>query len=67
MIPFVIIRKILFSLVPVILFYLLRKMGKREQPKKKSHLSDFDPSTPLRASKSNFVEGEIIDESSSNR
>jgi len=53
MIPIFIIRKVLLSLVPLIFFYLLRKIGKREQP-----------STPLRASKSKIVEGEIVDESS---
>ena len=59
MIPFVIIRKILLSLVPPLLFYLLRKMRKEQQPKIKSHLSNFD--------KVKIVEGEIVDESSSNR
>lgn len=67
MIPLVIIRKILLSFAPMVLFYLLRKMRKEQQPKIKSHLSDFDPSAPLRASKSKIVEGEIVDESSSNR
>lgn len=64
MIPFIIIRKILLSLVPLFLFYLLRKMGKEPRPNRKSHLPDFDPSTELRASKSQIVEGEIVDESS---
>lgn len=59
MIPFIVIRKILLSLVPLFFFYLLRKIGKRGEPKKKSHLSDFD--------KEKIVEGEIVDESSSNR
>ena len=59
MIQIIIIRKVLLSLVPLILFYLLRKMGKRENLKKKSHLSEFD--------KSKIVEGEIVDENSSNR
>ncbi len=58
MIQFIIIRKVLLSLVPLILFYLLRKMGNK-QPKRKSHLSEFD--------KSQIVEGEIVDESSSKR
>ena len=59
MIPFVIIRKILLFLAPIFLFYFLRKMGKRVQPKRKSHLSDFD--------KEKIVEGEIVDEGSRNR
>ncbi|MDP2638229.1 MAG: hypothetical protein Q8P26_04170 [Candidatus Levybacteria bacterium] len=67
MIPFVIIRKIFLSIVPLVLFYLLKKIIKNQEPKKRSHLSDFDPSTPLRASKSNIVEGEIVDENSRNR
>ena len=67
MIQFIIIRKIFLSLVPLFLFYLLRKMGKKQRPKRKSHLSDFDPSTGLRASKSQIVDGEIVDENSSNR
>ena len=53
MIQIIIIRKVLLSLVPLILFYLLRKMGKRENLKKKSHLSEFD--------KGNIIEGEIVD------
>lgn len=65
MIPFIIIKKILLSLAPLVLFYLLRKMGNKQKPKRKSHLSEFDPSTPLRASKDKIVEGEVIDESSS--
>ena len=67
MIQFIIIRRILLSLAPIFLFYLLRKMGKERQPKKKSQLSDVDPSTGLRTSKSQIVEGEIIEESNSNR
>ncbi|OGE19066.1 hypothetical protein A3D83_00010 [Candidatus Daviesbacteria bacterium RIFCSPHIGHO2_02_FULL_41_10] len=59
MIQIIIIRKVLLYLVPLILFYLLRKMGKREQSKRKSHLFDFD--------KEKIVEGEIVDENSSNR
>ena len=70
MIPFVIIRKIFLSFAPMVLFYLLRKMHKKQQPKIKSHLSDFDPSTEftlersegLRASKEKIVEGEIVEE-----
>lgn len=59
MIQFIIIRKILLSLVPLILFHLFRKMGNKQQLKRKSHLSEFD--------KEKIVEGEIVDESSSNR
>ena len=67
MIPFVIIRKIFLSIVPLVLFYLFKKMMKNQEPKKGSRLPDFDPSTPLRASKSKIVEGEIVNESSRNR
>ena len=59
MIQFIIIRKVLLSLVPLLLFYLLRKMGNKQQLKRKSHLSEFD--------KEKIVEGEIVDENSSNR
>ncbi len=59
MIPFVIIRKILLSIVPLVLFYLLRKMIKNQEPKRKLHLPDFD--------KEKIVEGEIVDENSRNR
>ena len=59
MIQFIIIKKILLFLTPIFFFYFLRKMGKRENLKKKSHLSEFD--------KSKIVEGEIVDENSSNR
>jgi len=58
MIPFVIIRKILLSFAPMVLFYLLRKVS-RDKALGKSHLSEFD--------KEKIVEGEIVDESSSNR
>ena len=58
MIQFIIIRKIFLFLVPLVLFYLLRKMGKGE-PGRKSYLSEFD--------KEKIVEGEIVDENSSNR
>ena len=54
MIQFIVIKKILLFLAPLFLFYLLRKIGKREQPKKKSHLSDSD--------KEKIVEGDIVDE-----
>ena len=58
MIQFIIIKKVLLSLVPLILFYLLGKMG-RKQLKRKSHLSELD--------KSQIIEGEIVDESNRNR
>ncbi|GEM_PF-1633345 len=58
MIPFVIIRKIFLSFAPMVLFYLLRKSSK-DKALRKPHLSEFD--------KEKIVEGEIIDESSSNR
>ena len=53
MIPLVILRKILLSLVPLALFYLLRKMGK-VSPKGKLNSSDFE--------KSRIVDGEIVEE-----
>lgn len=63
MIAFALIRKILMSIAPLALFYLLRKVAKDQHiPKRKSHLSDFDPSTSPRASKSQIVEGEIVKE-----
>ena len=62
MIPFSFLRKILLTLASLALFYLLKKREKKDS-KKKSSLSDFDPSTPLRASKSKIVEGEIVEDS----
>ena len=62
MLPFSILRKILLALAPLALFYFLKK-GTKNDFKKKSSLSDFDPSTPLRASKSKIVEGEIVEDS----
>ena len=67
--------KIFLSIVPLVLFYILRKLIKSQEPGRRSHLSDFDPSTEstlersegLRASKNKIVEGEIVDENSSNR
>ncbi|OGH46911.1 MAG: hypothetical protein A3G66_03835 [Candidatus Levybacteria bacterium RIFCSPLOWO2_12_FULL_39_17] len=59
MIPFVIIRKIFLSIVPLVLFYLLRKVIKNQEPKRKSHLSEFD--------KNQIIEGKIVDENSRNR
>jgi len=48
-----IVRKILLSFIPLVFFYLFKKMAK-EQPKQKSHLSDFD--------KSQIIDGEIMEE-----
>ena len=59
MIPFIIIRKIVLSLLPLVIFYLLRKMSNNRKPKGKSRLSDFDSKQ--------IVEGEIVNENSSNR
>ena len=53
MIPFVIIRKIFLYIIPLVLFYFLRKMTKNKEPKRKPHLPDFD--------KEKIVEGEIVD------
>ena len=50
MIPFSFFRKILLTLVPIILFYLL---GRKEKGKNKKTLSDID--------KSKIVEGEIVE------
>lgn len=50
-----IIRKVLVSLAPLALFYLLRKVARIQHlPKKKSHPSSFDKNT--------IVEGEIVEE-----
>jgi uncharacterized membrane protein len=54
MIAFVIIRKIFLSIAPLVLFYILRKMIKNKEPKKRSHPTDFD--------KEKIVEGEIVEE-----
>ena len=54
MIPLLIIKKVLLFLAPIFLFYFLRKMGNKQQPKRKSHLFDFD--------KEKIVEGEIVDD-----
>ena len=56
-----IIRRVLLPLVPLVLFYLLKK-GAKKDSKKKFSLSDFDPSAELIASKSQIVEGEIVEE-----
>ena len=53
MIPFAILGRILLSLVPLVLFYLSRKIAKG-QTERKSQLPDFD--------KSQIVEGEIVQE-----
>mgnify|MGYP001580261416 CR=1 FL=1 len=50
-----IIRRVLLPLVPLALFYLLRKVARKQHlPKRKSHPSDFDTSR--------IVEGEIVEE-----
>ncbi|OGH50992.1 MAG: hypothetical protein A3H17_04075 [Candidatus Levybacteria bacterium RIFCSPLOWO2_12_FULL_37_14] len=59
MIPFVIIRKIFLSIVPLVFFYFLKKIINPQKPKRKSHLPDLD--------KEKIVEGEIIDENSDSR
>ena len=48
-----IIRRVLLPLVPLVLFYLLKK-GVKKDSKKKFSLSDFD--------KNKIVEGEIVKE-----
>jgi hypothetical protein len=55
MIPFVLIRKMLVSIAPLALFYLLRKVARDQRlPKRNSHTAGFD--------KSQIVEGEIVEE-----
>jgi len=55
MIPITLIRKILVSIAPLALFYLLRKVARNQHvPKRKTHSSGFD--------KSQIVEGEIVEE-----
>ena len=55
MIPFTLIRKMLVSIVPLALFYLLRRVARGQHlPKRQSHSSGFD--------KSRIVEGEIVEE-----
>ena len=55
MIPNAIIRKILVSIAPLALFYLLRKIARNQHvPKRQSHTAGFD--------KSQVVEGEIVEE-----
>lgn len=53
MTPFSFLRKILLTLVPLVLLYLLRKKEEKTT-KRKSSLSGFD--------KSKIVEGEIVKE-----
>ena len=53
MIPFIIFKKILLSLAPLVIFYFLRKMSK-DKPKRKSHLFNFD--------KDKIIDGEIVEE-----
>ena len=55
MIPFIILRKLLLSLAPLVLFYLLRKVAIKK-PVRKSHLSGFD--------KNQIIDGEIVEEKS---
>jgi len=55
MILFTLVRKILVSLAPLALFYLLRKVARYQHlPKRKSHSSGFDTSR--------IVEEEIVEE-----
>src|SRR3989344_4211558 len=42
MIQFIIIKKIFLFLIPLFLFYLLKKKGNNQQPKRKSYLSEFE-------------------------
>ncbi len=65
-----IIKRVLLSLAPLIFFYVLRIIARKQQlPKKKTHSFGFDPSTEfipsgvegLRASKSRIEEAEIVD------
>lgn len=50
MIPIVIVKKILLFLVPFVILYFLRKIGKKQRGK--SHIQSID--------KNNIVEGEIL-------
>jgi len=43
-----IIKRVLLSLVPLVFFYVLRMVARKQQiPKKKTHSFGLDPSTPL--------------------
>jgi len=53
MIQFIIIKKILLFLAPLLFFYFLRKIGNKHQSKRKSYLSNFD--------KEKIIDGEIVD------
>ena len=53
---FLILRKIIIALAPLVLFYLLKK-GDKESFRKKFSLSDFD--------KNKIVEGEIVEDGKS--
>lgn len=61
MIPFSFLRKILVTIAPLVLLYLLRKKEEKTT-KRQSSLSGFDPSTKLGTGKSKIVEGEIVEE-----
>ena len=55
MIAFALIRKILVSIAPLALFYLLRKVARNQHVRKKQpHTAGFDTSK--------IVEGEIVEE-----
>jgi len=55
MIAFALIRKILVSIAPLALFFILRNIAKRQHlPKRKSHTASFDTNK--------IVEGEIVEE-----
>lgn len=51
MIPLVIVKKIILFFAPLVIFYILRKIGK-DNPKRKSR--------PLNIDKSSIVKGEIV-------
>lgn len=53
MIPIVILRKIILFFAPIVIFYILRKIGRKDL-KRKSRLQGVD--------KSQIVEGEIVEE-----
>ncbi len=60
MILFALIKRILISLVPILVFYFLNKLGKEKYLKKNNHLSDLDSATDIKKSKSKIVEGDIV-------
>lgn len=53
MIPLVIVRKVLLFLAPLVLFYVLRKIGKKNL-KRRPRSFDID--------RTKIVEGEVIEE-----